>query len=62
MKKGDRIKIIYVDDNHGQDWQASKMTGAEGVVDYVDSAGQIHLVGFGLALIPSLDIYVVIEQ
>lgn len=60
-KKGDRIRIIHMDDAGGKDWQASKMNGVEAVVDFVDSIGQIHLVGYGLALIPEVDDFIIIE-
>ncbi len=59
MKKGDRIRIIRMYDNGGKDWQATRMNGVEAVVDFVDSAGQIHLEGYGLAVIPGLDEYAV---
>ena len=55
MKKGQRIRIIRMDDAGGKDWQARNMDGVEAVVDYVDSEGQIHLEGYGLALVPGLD-------
>ena len=55
MKPGDRIHIIHMDDNGGKDWRASELDGAEGIIDYIDDAGQIHLVGVGLALIPGVD-------
>ena len=62
MKAGDRIRIIRMEDNKGRDVQASMMTGIEAVISFVDSAGQIHLVGYGLALIPGVDSFVVIEE
>ena len=61
MKVGDRVRIIRMDDAGGKDWQASRMNGVEGVIDYIDSIGQVHLKGHGLALIPGLDDFVVIE-
>lgn len=61
MKKGDKVRIIRIDDAGGKDWQASRMNGVEGVIDYIDSIGQVHLEGHGLALIPGLDDFVVIE-
>lgn len=60
MKSGDKIRVIHMFDNNGKDWQASKMNGVEGVIDYIDSAGQIHLVGYGLAVIPGVDVFVLI--
>ena len=61
MKIGDKVKIIRMDDNNGKDWQASRMNGVEGIIDYIDDAGQVHLKGYGLALIPGLDEFVIID-
>ena len=55
MKAGDRIRIIRMEDNNGKDWQARQMNGVEALVDFIDSAGLIHLKGYGLALIPGVD-------
>ena len=57
MKKGDRIRIIRMDDKSGKDQQATRMNGRVVTVDYVDGIGQIHLKESGLALIPGLDEY-----
>ena len=62
MKKGDKVKIIRMDDKDGKDWQATKMNGVVGTIDYIDSIGQVHLEGYGLALIPGLDDFTVIEK
>lgn len=61
MKIGDKVKIIRMDDNNGKDWQASRMNGVEGIIDYIDDAGQVHLEGYGLALIPGIDEFEVIN-
>lgn len=61
MKAGDRVRIIRMYDDNGKDWRASEMNGIEGVVDYIDSLGQIHLKGYGLAIIPGVDIFQVID-
>ena len=61
MKVGDKVKIIRMDDNGGKDWQAARMNGVTGIIDYIDSAGQVHLKGHGLALIPGVDEFVLIE-
>jgi len=61
MKKGDKVKIIRMDDAGGKDWQASRMNGVEGIIDYIDSAGQVHLEGHGLALIPGVDEFIVLD-
>ena len=61
MRKGDKVRIIRMDDNNGKDWQATKMSGVVAVVDFIDDAGQIHLKGYGLALIPGVDDYIIVE-
>ena len=61
MRSGDKVRIIRMDDNNGKDWQATKMNGVVAVVDFIDSIGQIHLKGYGLALIPGVDDYVEVE-
>jgi len=50
-----------MDDKGGKDWQSTQMNGVEGVVEYIDSIGQIHLKGYGLAIIPGLDEFIVLE-
>lgn len=62
MKVGDKVRIIRMDDNGGNDWQASRMNGVEGIIDYIDDAGQIHLKGHGLALISGVDEFEVIND
>ena len=57
VKKGDRIRIIWMDDNNGKDWQVTQMIGKTYTVDFIDSIGQIHLEGKGIAVIPELDKY-----
>ena len=57
MKKGDKIRIIRMDDNNGKDYQATAMNGRVVTVKFVDGIGQIHLEESGLALIPSIDEY-----
>lgn len=60
MKAGDKIKIIHMDDAGGKDWQASKMNGVIAEVSFIDSIGQVHLKGYGLALIPGVDDFIVL--
>ena len=62
MKKGDRIRILRMDDCNGKDTQATLMSGRVGTVKLIDDRGQIHLEESGLALIPGLDDYEVIEE
>lgn len=61
MKVGDKVKIIRMDDKNGKDWQSTKMNGVEGIIEYIDSIGQVHLKGYGLAIIPGLDEFIVLE-
>lgn len=61
MKKGDKIRIIRMDDSNGKDHQARMMTGRVVTVKFVDDLGQIHLEESGLALIPGVDSYVKLE-
>ena len=57
MKKGDRIRIIRIDDCNGKDHQAAAMNGRVVTVKFIDDIGQIHLEESGLALIPGTDEY-----
>ena len=57
MKKGDKIRIIRMDDCNGKDLPAREMNWKVVTVDFVDGIGQIHLEESGLALIPGLDEY-----
>ena len=60
MKKGDKIRIICMDDSNGKDHQARQMNGRVVTVKSIDGLGQIHLEESGLALIPGVDEYEVI--
>ena len=62
MKIGDKVKIIRMNDNGGKDWQASRLNGTIGIIDYIDSIGQVHLREQGLALIPGVDDFIIIEE
>ena len=55
VKVGDTIKIIHMKDEPGYD-------GTIGVVDIIDDAGQLHGTWGGLAVIPELDEFEVIEN
>ena len=57
MKKGDKLRIIRMDDNNGTDIQARKMDGRVVTVKFIDGIGQIHVEESGLALIPGVDEY-----
>ena len=60
MKKGDKIRIIRMDDNNGTDFQARSLDGEVVTVSFVDDIGQIHVEESGLALIPGVDTFEVI--
>lgn len=60
IKKGDKIRIIRMDDSNGKDYQARLMNGSVVTVKYIDGIGQIHLEESGLALIPEVDEYEVV--
>ena len=61
MKKGDKIRIIRMDDSNGKDHQAAAMNGRVVTVKFVDGIGQIHQEESGLALIPWMDEYEVLH-
>lgn len=61
MKKGDKIRIIHMDDNDGKDTGVHRMNGVIGVISYIDSMGQIHLEGYGLSIIPEVDEFELID-
>lgn len=52
---GDTILIVRMDDDGGKDLQAKRYDGKTGVVESIDSLGQIHGTWGGLALIPGTD-------
>ena len=54
-EKGDRIRIIRMDDSNGKDHQARQMNGRVVTVKFIDGIRQIHLKESGLALIPAVD-------
>lgn len=62
IKQGDIIRVIKMDDANGKDWAATKMNGQTYMVDFVDDAGQIHVYGSGLAIIPEADEFEIVEQ
>ena len=58
MKKekiGDTIRIIRINDDGGKDLQARMYNGRSGVVEHIDSIGQLHGTWGGLAVIPGVD-------
>ena len=55
VKKGDTIRIIWMSDDGGKDLQARMYNGRSGVVEHIDSKGQLHGTWGGLAVIPGVD-------
>lgn len=43
MKKGDKIRIILMDDNNGSDIQARMLDGKVVTISFIDDIGQIHV-------------------
>ena len=62
MKKGDRIKVICMDDSNGKDMSVHRMNGKTFTVNFVDDLGHIHLMESGLSVIPEVDEFVVIKK
>lgn len=60
VKVGDRIRIIHMDDNGGKDERVWAYDGAEGLVKFIDSIGQLHGTWGGLAVNPEIDVFEVI--
>ena len=61
IKRGSKIRVVKMDTAGGMDWQAKRVNGKIFTVRYIDSAGQIHLVETGLALIPGIDEYEIVK-
>ncbi|MBR2197366.1 MAG: hypothetical protein IJ909_02800 [Fibrobacter sp.] len=62
IKRGSKIRVVKMDTAGGMDWQARQLKGKIFTVRYVDSSGQIHWEGTGIALIPGVDQYEVIGE
>lgn len=58
---GTKIRIKRLDDANGLDTIAQKYSGKEGVIDHIDSIGQLHGTWGGLAVIPGVDEFEVLE-
>ena len=58
---GDTIRIIRMDDNNGKDIAAQKMNGVIATINHIDSIGQLHLQGYGLAVNPDIDTFVILN-
>ena len=61
VKIGDTIRIIRMNDDGGKDLQARMYNGRSGVVEHIDSKGQLHGTWGGLAVIPGVDDFEVID-
>ena len=61
VKVGDIIKILWVDDC-GYDRVVNSYIGLEGIVQFIDSIGQLHGTWGGLAIIPGTDKFKVINN
>lgn len=61
MKAGDKIRIIRMDDNNGNDIAVHRMNGVIGVISYIADMGQIHLERYGLSVMPEVDEFDVIQ-
>lgn len=55
LKVGDKVEIIEMQGN-------PSYSGKSGIVESIDSIGQIHGTWGGLALIPGLDTYKLIKE
>ena len=55
VRIGDTIRIIRMSDDGGKDLQARMYNGRSGVVEHIDSIGQLHGTWGGLAVIPGVD-------
>ena len=54
-KVGQKIRIINMDDNNGQDVQAHEYNGRVGIIRLIDDIGQLHGSWGGLAVNPEID-------
>ena len=61
VKIGDTIMIIRMNDDGGKDLQARMYNGRSVVVEHIDSMGQLHGTWGGLAVIPGVDDFEVID-
>ena len=50
-----------MDDSNGKDQRVHRMNGVVGTIDHIDDLGQLHLKGYGLAVIPGVDEFEMVE-
>ena len=62
VKVGDKIRITSVDSCNGLDAVAEAMVGKSGVVTSIDDIGQLHGTWGGLAVIPEVDEFEIINE
>lgn len=62
MKIGDKIRVLQMEDYDGVDYQAARMNGNIYTIDYIDCSYQIHLQESGLAVIPGVDKFVLLND
>jgi len=53
FKVGQKIRIIKMQDEYGD-----RYNGKSGVIEHIDSIGQLHGTWGGLAIIPEIDIVI----
>ena len=58
---GDIIRIIRMEDAGGRDTQAAGYAGRSGTVEFIDSIGQLHGTWGGLAIIPEVDEFEIVQ-
>ena len=61
VKIGDTIRIIRMDDQGEKDLQAREYNGQTGIVEHIDSIGQLHGTWGGLAIIPEVDEFEIVQ-
>ena len=61
IKIGDTIRIIRMNGDGGKDLQTRMYNGRSGAVEHIDAIGQIHGTWGGLAVIPGVDDFEVID-
>ena len=61
VKIGDTIRIIRMDDQGGKDLQAREYNRQTGIVEHIDSIGQLHGTWGGLAIIPEVEEFEIVQ-
>ena len=61
VRIGDRIRIVRMDNNGGKDAHAGDYNGRIGIVEHIDSLGQLHGSWGGLAVIIGVDEYEILR-